>query len=80
MTMVLCQEMRDACWDSSESLGSPQSTVTANNNLSLTVDGLRQCRRGGVVRENKESKESDRLRFSKQDPRVSCLKAPCECL
>ena len=32
MTMVLlCQEMRDACWDSSESLGSLQSTVTANN-------------------------------------------------
>ena len=25
----LCQEMRDACWDSSESLGSPQSTFTA---------------------------------------------------
>ena len=35
----MMEEMRDACWDSSESLGSPQS-VTAS--LSLTVDGLRQ--------------------------------------
>ena len=34
---LLCQEMRVACWESSESLGSPLSTVTA-----LTVDGLRQ--------------------------------------
>ena len=43
MTMdLLCQEMRDACWDSSESLGSPRSTVTANKSLSLSVDGLRQ--------------------------------------
>ena len=42
---LLCQEMRDACWDSSESLGS-QSTVTANESLSLTMDGLPQQRRG----------------------------------
>ena len=27
---LLCQEMRDACWDSSESVRSPWSTVTAN--------------------------------------------------
>ena len=70
MTMVLlCQEMRDACWDSSESLGSLQSTVTANKSRSLTVDGLRQCRRGGVVRENKGRSVSDRLKFSKEDPK-----------
>ena len=35
MTMdLLFQEMRDACWDSAESLGSPQSTVTSNKPFS----------------------------------------------
>ena len=53
---LLCQQMRDACWDSSESLGSHyslcsqcregslevpgESTVAANRSLSLAVDGL----------------------------------------
>ena len=37
MTMdFLCQEMRDACWDSSESLGSPCSLCS-------------QCREGSLI-------------------------------
>ena len=40
MTMdLLCQEMRDACWDSSE------VNCHSKQSRSLTVDGLRQQRR-----------------------------------
>ena len=51
MTMdLLCQEMRLACWDSSESLVSPKSAVTANKWTGCDS-------KGDVVRESQRKAE-----------------------
>ena len=55
---LLCQEMRDAC-DSSESLGSPKSAVTANKPFSHHGRAATEKERD-VVRENKGKKERER--------------------
>ena len=63
MTMdLLCQEMSDACWDCSESLG-----LSQQKKAFLSLWSAVTVKERNVVREKKKRSVSDRLKFSKGD-------------
>ena len=86
---LLCHEMRDVCWDSSESLGSPRSLCSQcrigclESQLSQQTKAFLSPWTGcanetDVVRENKRKRGSvsDRSKFSNEDLNVSLQRAP----